>query len=313
MKHMMRTGVLILGFLLIFAGSSAARSKDKIVFGVPAWPGVTVKTEVISQLVKAMGHGVKQTTASPSIIFRSLTANDMQIFLGGWSPLEDPMIDPLVAEKKINKVGKNIQGAVTSLAVPSYVAEAGISSIEDLDRHKENFNGTIYSIEPGTGISKDLNAAVKKDAAGLGDWKLKETSTAIMIAEAMSHVEQKEWIVFFGWEPHWMNVVMDICYLESKTTPTADIGATESIVYTITSTALPNTHPQVYRFMQQIKVPNQVQSAWIYEYKQNKQKPEEVASEWIKANLNGLVAQWTEGVSAKDGRPAIEVIREGLQ
>jgi len=313
MKNLKRVGVFALCFLFLFATAGAAAKKDTLNFGVPSWPGVTVKSEVLAQLLEAMGHDVKQITAAPSFIFSSLSANDMQIFLGGWSPLEDPMIDPLVAKKKIIKAGKNIEGAVTALAVPRYVAEAGIEYVEDLDEHKDKFGGIIYSIEPGTGISEDLNAAVDIDAGGLGDWDLKETSTAIMLAEAKSMFDQQKWVVFFGWEPHWMNIAMDLSFLKSKTDGTSDIGSSESIVYTITSAALPESHPEVFTFMQQLRVPNLEQSAWIYEYQHEDRKPKDVAAEWIAANLDGLVAEWTRGVKATDGREAIEAIRAAFQ
>ncbi len=314
MKNLKRVGVFALCFLFMFATAGAAAKKDTLNFGVPSWPGVTVKSEVVAQLLEAMGHDVKQTTAAPAFIFSSLSANDMQIFLGGWSPLEDPMIDPLVAKKKIIKAGKNIKGAVTALAVPKYVADAGIEYVEDLDEHKDKFGGVIYSIEPGTGISEDLNEAVDNNAGGLGDWDLKETSTAIMLAEAKSMFDQQKWVVFFGWEPHWMNIAMDLSYLKSKTESTSDIGASESIVYTITSAALPESHPEVFKLMQQLRVPTKVQSAWIYEYQHENRKPKDVASEWIAANVdNGLIAEWTKGVKAKDGREAIEAIRAAYQ
>ena len=313
MTFFKRAGWLVSVFLFLIAAMGTAQAADRIVFGVPSWPGVTVKSEVVSQLVEAMGYPTQQMTASPSFIFSGLPNNDMQVFLGGWSPLEDPMIDPLVEKKKIIKAGRNIEGAVTALAVPTYVAEAGVTAVEDLDAQKEKFGGTIYSIEPGTGISKDLNAALENDAGGLGDWKLKETSTAIMVAEAQRRIQDEEWVVFFGWRPHWMNLDMNLTYLDSETEATANIGASESIVYTITSAAFPDSHPQVFQFLQQLKVPTREQSAWINEYQRKKRDPEEVAAEWIKANMDGLVAEWLDGVKARDGRTAIEAVRASFQ
>lgn len=309
MKNLIRGGVCTLILLLSLSTAAMAQKNEEVVFGVPSWPGVTVKSEVVAQLLQSMGYDVKQMVASPSIIFSSLSNDGMQVFLGGWSPLEDPMIDPLVEKKKIIKAGINIKGAVTALAVPTYVAEAGVTSVEDLEKYKDKFEKTIYSIATGTGWSDTLHKAKDANAAGLGDWKLMETPTSIMIAEALGHVKRNEWVVFYGWEPHWMNVAMDIAFLDSKTEATAGIGASESIVYSITSAALPQSQPQVFKVVEQLRVPNQVQSGWIFEYKRNKRAPKEVAEEWIAANIDGLVAEWVEGVKAKDGRPAIEVIR----
>ena len=306
-KYLMRSFCTFI-ILLALSTTAVAQSKNKIIFGVPSWPGVTVKSEVVAQLLEAMGYDVKQIVASPSIIFSSLSSDSLQVYLGGWSPVEDPMIDPLVKKKKIIKAGLNIQGAVTSLAVPTYVYDAGVTSVEDLDQYREKFDKTIYSLSAGTGFSKELHTVKDENVAGLGDWKLAETSTSIMLAEVFGKVKRHEWVVFYGWAPHWMNVMMEMKFLESKTEGTAAIGATESIVYTITSAALPETHPQVFAMMEQFKVPTQVQSNWIYEYKHEKRTSKKVAHEWIMANIDGLVAEWLTGITALDGRPAIEAI-----
>ena len=305
----MRSGFCIFIILLALSTTAMAQSKNTVVFGVPSWPGVTVKSEVAAQLLGAMGYKVKQVVAGPAIIFSSLANDSLQIYLGGWSPVEDPMIDPLVKKKKIIKAGLNIQGAVTSLAVPTYVYDAGVTSVEDLDQYREKFDKTIYSLSAGTGFSTELHAVKDADIAGLGDWRLAETSTSIMLAEVFGKAKRNEWVVFYGWAPHWMNVTMDIKFLESKTEGTAAIGASESKVYTITSAALPQNHPQVFAMMEQFQVPTQVQSSWIYEYKHEKRSSKEVAHEWIMANIDGIVTEWVTGVTALDGQPAIEAIR----
>ena len=52
-----KTLSLTAGFLLAaFAATPAMAELDELRFGVPPWPGVTVKSEVAAQLLEAMGY-----------------------------------------------------------------------------------------------------------------------------------------------------------------------------------------------------------------------------------------------------------------
>ena len=313
MSKRLSIGRILFTVLVFSLLALPAMASGPVKFGVPSWPGVTVKSEVASQLIRAMGYEVEQTVASPSIIFKAMTLGELNAYLGGWSPVEDPMIDPLVEKGEIIRVGANIEEAVTALVVPSFVAEAGVTSIEDLAAHKDKFESTIYGIESGSGANNDIQEAIDANAAGLGDWELAASSTASMLAQVQSLSENKRWAVFWGWEPHWMNAVMDLHYLQSETPATKKIGASVSVVYTITSNDLPETNPQAYAFLEQLKVPSDVQSQWVYEYRQQGKEPEDLAPQWIKANIDGLVGQWLEGVRAANGEPALKVVRAAFK
>ncbi len=298
---------LFFSFLIIVFSASFAFAGPKIGFGVPAWPGVTVKTEVAAQILESMGYEAEQIVASPSIILKSIKMGELDAFLGGWTPVEDPMIDPLVAEGSVEKVVANIKTARVGLVVPAKVYEEGITSAEILAAHKDEFEGKIYGIEAGSGINDEIEKVIEADAVGFGDWELVDSSTSAMLAQAGNIMEKGEKVVFVGWQPHWMNIAYDLKYLESETPETAEIAGKVSVVYTIASDEFSSEYPEAYSFLKQFVVPPQVQSDWIYSTKREHKSPQDAASSWIRDNRE-LVAKWLDGVKAVSGKPALEAL-----
>lgn len=296
-------GAALLAPLLI-AGQAQA-DVDEVRFGVPPWPGVTVKSEVAAQLMQAMGYDTRQRELAVSVILEGLAGDDLEVYLGGWYPVQTDMVEPLVDAGKIEKLVSNIEGANSGLVVPRYVHEAGIDSVADLAAHRERFGGEIQGIEAGTGVNNAILAAIDQDLAGLGDWNLRESSTAAMLAQAEQMMADEEWVTFVGWEPHWMNVSFDLVYLEDA--DDAGIAAIESTVWTIVPASLAGNDPELHRFLSQFVVDIEDQNDWVNGYSYEDRPAEEVAREWIGDNLD-TVAEWLDGVEARDGTPAIEAV-----
>ncbi len=295
-----------LSAVLMLGASPAVASLKDVRFGVPPWPGVTVKSEVAAQLMEAMGYDTRQNDLAVSVILEGLTRNDLDVYLGGWYPVQTDMVEPLIAKGKVEKLVSNIQGATSGLVVPQYVYDAGITSVADLDAHRERFDGEIQGIEAGTGINTAILGAIEGDIAGLGDWNLRESSTAAMLAQAEQKMANEEWVTFVGWEPHWMNVSFDLAYLEDA--DEAGIADIESTVWTVVPASLAQEDPHLHRFLSQFVVDIEDQNAWVHGYSYEDRPADEVATEWIENNLD-TVAEWLDSVEARDGTPAIEAVR----
>ncbi|KPQ22470.1 MULTISPECIES: ABC transporter substrate-binding protein [unclassified Halomonas] len=295
------------GFLFsTFAAAPAMAELDEVRFGVPPWPGVTVKSEVAAQLMEAMGYETRQRELAVSVILEGLTRDDIDVYLGGWYPVQTDMVEPLVADDKVEKLVSNIQGANSGLVVPQYVYDAGVTSVADLDAHRDRFDGEIQGIEAGTGINEAILKAIDNDSAGLGDWDLRESSTSAMLAQAEQKMADEEWVTFVGWEPHWMNVSFDLAYLEDA--DDSGVAQIESTVWTIVPTSLAEQDPQLHRFLSQYEVAIGDQNDWVHEYSYEERPADEVAREWIGNNLD-TVAEWLDGVETREGESAIEQVR----
>ena len=292
--------------MTVAAGTVAAADAPTVRFGVPTWPGVTVKSEIAAQLLQTMGYETTQTNASPSFALNSLKTDDLDIYLGGWMPTEKHMIDPLVEEGAAEVLATNISDAIMGIAVPQYVWDAGVRTEADLAEHAAKFDRKIYGIEAGSGFNDSIQQAIDNDRHGLGDWKLVPSSTSAMLSQVGRSIDRDEWIVFLGWEPHWMNATYDIKYLESVGEP--KIADTRSDVLTVANPKLVANHPEVAQFFRQYQVHKDAQSKWVLEYSYNERPQSEVAAEWIGNNLD-TVGKWLEGVETRQGKPAIEAVR----
>lgn len=311
---LLRNAVLATGLAVCalgFAGATPAAADEAptIRFGTPTWPGVTVKSEIAIQLLEHIGYQTSNVNGSPSVILNSLKTDDLDIYLGGWMPTEKDMIDPLVAQGEVKTLTTNISDATMGIAVPKYVWDAGVKSEADLADHAEKFDHKIYGIEAGTGFNKSIKEAIDNDRHGLGDWELVPSSTSGMLAQVGRMVKRDQWIVFLGWEPHWMNIAYDIKYLSAKGEP--KIAETKSDVLTVANVDMVDEHPMVAKFFSQYQAKKDEQSKWVYEYSYQDRPKEEVAREWIQNNLD-RVAEFLNGVESRDGKPAIEAVRAAV-
>lgn len=286
-------------------GNEELKVQKNLKFGIVEWPGVTQKTYVLKEILDKLGYNVEIQTFTVPILIQGLSTGDIDVFAGGWMVTMAPMLDKHLESGAIKDLGTNIEQCEYGPAVPTYVWEAGVHSIADLDKYADKFDYKYYGIEPGNDGNEVMLRAVENNTYNLGDWKILESSTSAMLAEVKKAHEEGRWIVHSAWAPHWMNVEFDMKYLED---PLKIWGENER-VDTLCREGLPEDDPNVTKFLSQFKVESDIQSAWILEYDKKKRDPEEVAKEWVANNLN-LVSSWLEGVKTVDGKDAQKVIKE---
>ena len=78
-NHVIRKG---LPALAVAFGVAAPAAADTVDFGIQAWPGLTVKTEVASQLLETMGYDTNTTELSSSAIYQGIRNGDIDVSLG---------------------------------------------------------------------------------------------------------------------------------------------------------------------------------------------------------------------------------------
>ncbi|SDM22882.1 glycine betaine/proline transport system substrate-binding protein [Modicisalibacter muralis] len=288
------------------AASSDQPTLDEVRFGVPPWPGITVKSEVASQILEALGYQTKQNQLAVSVILNALANDDLDVYLAGWYPQEKHMLAPLLAEGSVKELVNNIPEVLTGIAVTDAAWQGGVRSIADLDDHAERFDHRIYGIEAGSGINDAVLKVIEAGRFGLDDWQLQASSSAAMLAQVGQKVERDEWTAFIGWQPHWMNIVYDMHYLEDVD----DSGAAElkGHVATVVRADLAERDPDVARLFSQLVVDSEIQSNWVYALSYEQQDVEDIATNWIGSHQD-IVATWLEGVEATDGTPGIEAVR----
>ncbi|WP_353214261.1 glycine betaine ABC transporter substrate-binding protein [Salinisphaera hydrothermalis] len=275
--------------------------------GMPPWPGATIKSQVVAAILKPLGYPVEYTKASAPIIYLSLSQDKVDVNLSAWSPGQASSFMPYVKQHKIVKLGENLTGATSGFAVPNYMVKQGLTSDTQLAAHAKDVDATVHCIEPGSGANNIVEKAIKNNTYGLGDWHMKHSSTAAMLAEAKRAIDQHKPIVFCGWQPHWMNVALDMTILKDPKSLWGPNGG-HSQVLTLVSAGFVKRDPNLARFFRQFQVDSATQSQWVYQSSYKKQDHQQVADQWIAAHLDE-VAGWLKGVKAADGQPAAEVMR----
>lgn len=292
--------------LVTATGAVQAEESKEVRFGVQPWPGVTVKSEVSAQLLEAIGYETDTKQLNTPLTLEGLSNGDLDVGLGGWYPISSSMIDPLVQDGEITRLTANLEDALSGVAVPTYVRDAGVESMSDLNEYADRFESRIYGIESGSTWNTGVKEAIKENRHNLGEWELVSSGTTAMLAQVGRATQREDWVAFYGWRPHWMNIKYDLHYLEAP--DDSEIAHTKSTVYTLTRNGLESDMPNVNRFFSQYQVKPQTQSRWIYEHSYNERPEDEVAREWIAANPE-RVREWLDGVTTADGESAFEAVK----
>ncbi|WP_028574282.1 glycine betaine ABC transporter substrate-binding protein [Desulfonatronovibrio hydrogenovorans] len=300
------TITLCLAVILFLGLGSVSMAKDPIRFGVPPWPGVEVKTEITAQLLDALGYDSDQLQIGPPVVYKGMEDGEVDVFLGVWTPQQNPLLEPLLDTGAVEIVQTNLDDALIGLCVPDFVAEAGVQSFADLNPHADKFRRHIYNIEVGSPMHTAMEDIIANDVAGLGDWDQTGTTTPIMLTEVMNLINNDQWVAFACWRPHWMNIRIDMKYLEPV--DGTESFASESLIHTVVRDGFAAQYPDAYQFLQRMQVTSEIQSYWINEYGQKNLLAKEVATTWIKDNMD-IVSSWFAGITTPAGTPAMELIQ----
>ena len=290
--------------ILITASLLSLGAAQSVSFGYVEWPGVTVKTQVAASILDALGYDTQTQSLSVPIVLKGVSEGDLDVFLGVWRPSMNSMVEPYLSDSEagdgsITLAARNLEPTIYRPAVPTYVAEAGVTSLADLTENAQMFEGKLYGIEPGNDGNTIILDMIDNDTYGLGDFEIVESSTEGMLAAVGRAVEREEPIAFLAWSPHWMNAVYDLTYLDDP----ENVWGGDGYVSTALNTTFMEENPNLATFFEQLKVTPEMQNGWIDLYSRQETDPETVANEWIAANMD-TVMTWVEGVTTADGEPA---------
>ncbi|MBS3669361.1 ABC transporter substrate-binding protein [Vreelandella boliviensis] len=291
--------------------ASAAHADDQTLdFGVPAWPGITVKTAIAEQLLNPLGYETSTQEIGLQVIYQGIESGDIDAFLGAWLPAQREMFDPRKESGVLIDVANNVDGAQMTLAVPEYLYESGIQSFANLDENREQFDGEIYGFGAGSAASEILHNAIDNDTWGLGNWQVVDTSEVGMLSAARDAISREEPIVWVGWTPHWMNLELPMRYLEDPENLFGENNG-ESDVLTLLRSGYAEANPNVVTFFEQFTFSAEEQSWMIQAYGQEEQDLNDVAEQWINDHPERIEAMLAD-VTSTNGDPAWPVIEAQL-
>ncbi|WP_062014563.1 choline ABC transporter substrate-binding protein [Aureimonas sp. AU4] len=306
---------LPLALAAAFLGGPAAWAAEPascraVRFADVGWTDITATTASASTILKALGYEPRTDVLALPVTFASLKNRDIDVFLGNWMPTMEADLKPYRDDGSIEVIRANLEGAKYTLAVPTALYDAGLTSFADIARFKDKLDNKIYGIEPGNDGNRLILGMIEKNQFGLGGFELVESSEQGMLAQVARQTRQDKPIVFLGWEPHPMNANFKISYLSGGDEVFGPNygGAT---IYTLTrkglSTDCPNLGKLVSNLVFSLPMENEIMGAIL-----NDGKDAGVAAKtWLAAHPDAW-RPWLEGVTTFDGKPGTEAVEAAL-
>jgi glycine betaine/proline transport system substrate-binding protein len=225
-------------------------------------------------------------------------------------PAQKRFVEPLTASGDLVVLHQNLEQIRFTLAVPKYVADAGVASFADLAKNAEKFDKKIYGIEPGAPANQNIQKMITAKQFGLDGWTLVESSEQAMLSQVQHKIRTKEPVVFFGWRPHPMNINIPMAYLENGNDVFGpnDGGAT---VVTLVRHGYATECPNVGRLLANLVFTTAMEDQLMSDILDKGMQPEAAATAWMKQNP-AVVERWLDGVTTLDGKPGAGAVKSGL-
>lgn len=285
--------LLVWGLVLIsliygyFAGGQANDSAagETVTIGYINWQEDVAVTYLWKEILQEQGYKVELKCLDAAPLYIGLSRGDIDLFLDAWLPITQRAY----WEKNQGSLvdfGSWYQGeAKIGVVVPKYVT---IGAIEELKARQEEFGGKLVGIDPGAGIMKAADKAIKDYKL---NYQLVQGSEAAMMAALDKAYRERKWVAITGWSPHWMFAKYELKYLaDSK----KDFGEAEGL-HSLANKVFAEKHPEVAAMIQRFKL-NDNQIGGLEGLMQQGMEPQKAAQRWLKENrrlVDGWLAQTT--------------------
>lgn len=277
-------------------------------FSDPGWTDIGVTNALTTTVLEGLGYDTDVSLVAVPIGFQSLASDEIDVFLGNWMPAQQGFFDEY--RDGFDQVRANLEGAKFTLAVPQYVQDAGVESFADLADYGEEFEYSIYGIEPGAPANESIQKMIDSDDFGLDDWELVESSEQAMLNQVDRTIRGDDFVVFLAWEPHPMNLRFDLAYLaggDDYFGPNYG-GAT---VYTLTRKGYSEECGNVGQLLANLEFGLDMESGIMGEVLSGDEDAEGAARAYL-ADHPEVLARWLDGVETVDGEPGLAAVRSHL-
>ena len=296
---------------LLFSGALAADKPEckQVRMSDLGWTDIALTNTTAELILKALGYEPQQQLLALNVTYESLKNRQLDVFLGNWRPVQDLDYKAYFDDGSVIPVATNLTGAKYTLAVPKYVADAGLKSFNDLQKFADKLGRKIYGIEPGS--NKPLLDMVEQKTHGLdAEWEVVESSEAAMLQQVKRAVQANEFIVFLGWQPHPMNVNMEMEYLADGDVEFGpDFGG--ATVRTIVRNGYPDDCPNVTKFLSNLVFDVTYENTGMNLIMGDGMEIPAAATKMMQDHPERLDA-WLKDVTTIDGKPGLDVVKAEL-
>lgn len=247
--------ILVLAATSLFAeGSQEAGEPKEVTLTYVNWEEGVAWTHFLATILEdEMGYDVTITAADVAPAISSVANGDQDFFMEAWLP----GLHTIYTEgTDLVEVSKIYEDGVTGLIVPAYMAEEGVTTLSDLADPEvvEKLGGVITGIDAGAGMmiktEEELIPAYGLDDAGI---ELVASSGPAMLAAMDAAIQNHEYIVGMGWQPHSMFGRYDLVLLEQD----KDVIFPIDDIYILGRPGIEEAMPDVVEFFSNVKWTNE--------------------------------------------------------
>jgi glycine betaine/proline transport system substrate-binding protein len=285
-----------------------AESCAKVRLSDLGWTDLALTNATASLILKSLGYETEQTLLGLNVTYEMLKTSQIDAFLGNWRPIQDEQFKSYFDKGEVEVITTNLTGAKFTLAVPTYVADAGVKSYDDLAKHADKFASTIYGIEAGS--NQPLLDMIEADRHGLKQWQVVESSETAMLTQVDKMTKSNRWVVFLAWEPHPMNLKYKLTYL---TGGDAEYGPNfgGATVRTITRPGYAKACPNVTKLLENLTFDIDYENLGMSAIMTDGEDAS-AAAQGLIAKRPELLKQWLDGVKTRDGGDGYEAAKSAL-
>ena len=278
-----------LGLLLVVAGCASndngeetTDSQKEIIIGLDPYDYATVPAYLSKEILEREGYDATIQEGEVGILYEALAGGDIDVYIDIWAPnLQKNYLEEY--EGQFDVIGTLYSGAPVGLAVPEFMDH--ITTTEDLETYKDEFNQMIYAVEAGSGMDHTTRRLIDEYSL---DYDVTNSSTPAMITQAQRMIDNNEAIVFNAWRPHTMFQLLDIKMIEDP----KDIWGSDDVQVGAVLD-LQEKAPEAYTLYSNMEFTLDEIEEWLLQMELDGKEPAELAKEWVDNNED-RVNEWLE-------------------
>lgn len=303
--------------------AGAASAQERISIGELSWDGARAIGYVMKAVIELRLDGEAELSKSEAaVIMASMDKGDggLDVYPDVWMPNQQEKWDTYIVQNGTVPSNAAPYPGTQHIFVPTYIAEQGVRTIEDLKnpdvvaQFDTDGNG-LGEYWPGApGWNSTNRWAVKFQSYGLDElWEAVPVDDAIFKSQLDSAYTREEPILFYYWTPEWIHAAYDITPIEEPAryegceemyqpsdredwleASNFSCASNDAQVWNAYSKSLEERAPEVACFLHNMVLQPDMVNGWILRIGRDGEDAQDVAEEWVDDNPE-IVDRWLEG------------------
>ncbi|HWQ38455.1 MAG TPA: glycine betaine ABC transporter substrate-binding protein [Burkholderiales bacterium] len=288
----MRPGRNLLVAAVLLLAVASARAQDKVVLGQIGISFYAVTGQVVQAVLERLGHTVELRTGSHAQIFPELGKGGVDLLVAAWLPSAHAVYWEQHGKEAV-ELATLYRGARLFWAVPAYVPEEEVASVEDLKKPQvaERMVKTIRGTGPDSGLmigSRRIMQAYELEAAG---YELLPGKHEEWHAYFEDNYKHKRWFVMPYFRPNYLNRMADMRMLNE---PFELLGGENNGVLVAHRNFIDRVRARTVATLRRISLDLEAVAEMDYGVRIEGKSPREAAREWMARNASRVEAWFAD-------------------